>query len=396
MALTEIDSFTLDHPGKDERTVRFLWGDLTQLAPEDAVDVLVVSCLPGDYTPPKDTGSLVEALSAAGVSVEDLAKDKAADYRPWLPCWISRPVTGGGAGIRFKRVLVFEPLDPRTCALDSTGAVFRALACFYGADPVSVAVPLVLSGHRRVDAKYALEAVAWAGAHYGSSNTATLTTVNVVARTEELGKELTPGFAGIKNDYADVFDLELPGKYSDYVDAAKAKVPHVSRPDSVTLRQAMAVFIYTTNYYYAINTTLRRYGFTDPEYRVMLPLVEAIDSGLSNMTVFDGSNCTRGENMCKGRLDDHLAGGPVTNTAFTSAAAGGDPWPGNVQTTFLGKGGTGAEVWPYSQHADEWEVLYHRDLTYRVDGYTHDEDLNQWNCDAHEVVTDWCGGPKHA
>src|SRR4051794_25388569 len=106
MALTAIDSFNVDHPGSDTRTLQFVWGDLTQMSSADAVDVLVVSCLPGDYTPSQ--GSLIGALNNAGISVANLANNKAASYEPAMPCWISQPVQSSNPGIQFSRILVYE------------------------------------------------------------------------------------------------------------------------------------------------------------------------------------------------------------------------------------------------------------------------------------------------
>ncbi|MFG2910867.1 hypothetical protein ACGF13_38205 [Kitasatospora sp. NPDC048286] len=56
---------------------------------------------------------------------------------------------------------------------------------------------------------------------------------------------------------------------------------------------------------------------------------------------------------------------------------------------------TGAEVWDYSVYPAEAEVLFHRDLTYKVD--TRNENPRDfWNFTVHEVPTDWCGGSPNA
>ncbi|MFE4971363.1 ADP-ribosyltransferase [Kitasatospora sp. NPDC056651] len=391
MPLTPIDSFTVDHPGTDKRTVQFLWGDLTQLASTDEVDVLVVSCLPDDYTP--TPGTLVGALAQAGVSVEALAQHKAADYRPLLPCWISQPVAAPGPGIRFKRILVFEPADPLADALAAAWSVFQALACFSPSTPVSVATPLVCAGTRGADPADALSALTWAAAHYGSSNTTQLSTVKVVALTQDAGSRLGPTFIAIKDDYDKVFELDLPDPYRDCVECARKHIDGTQLPASLTYRQALAVCVYTTNYYTQINGVLRQ-GPTGPDWRRMFPLVEAIDSGLWNMKVHAGKSL-RGEHMSDARLKQQTVGHQITNTAYTSASTD-KPFTGqgvNTQTTIDGK--TGVEVWDYSVFRDEDEVLFHREFTYQVDTVKL-VSADAWQFGVHEVVADPCGGPHDA
>ncbi|HVG25929.1 MAG TPA: hypothetical protein VND45_17360, partial [Thermoanaerobaculia bacterium] len=85
-----------------QRALALTQGDLTKLTAGELVDFLVVSCLPGDYSPTQ--GSLVGALAAIGVSVQQLSASKAADYRANYHCWISQPVPGQN----FTQLLVFE------------------------------------------------------------------------------------------------------------------------------------------------------------------------------------------------------------------------------------------------------------------------------------------------
>ncbi|MEU1285042.1 ADP-ribosyltransferase [Kitasatospora sp. NPDC005856] len=402
MALTLIDSFTVDHPRPHEGTVRFLYGDLTQLAPDDAVDVLVVSCRPDDYTPAH--GTLLEALSKAGISVEDLAKKKEADYREQLSCWISQPVTN--TGVQFKRILVFEPKETGADTVASVWKIFQALACFSPTDPVRVAVPLVCAGACGAKAADVLSALTWAAAHHESLGTGTLCAVNIVALTEDLGKQLKPTFTGIKNDYANVFCLNLPDSkkppyfYRTFVADAQTRVEKLRQagqlPLSVTHRQALAVCIYTTNYYQAINSVLYRKNPTDPEYRQMFPLVEAIDSGLWNLKLHPGK-VYRGATMEQSEIDKQTVGLTTTNKGYTSAtktASVAEGWPGNVKLTLDSE--SGVEVWNYSAYPDEDEVLFHRDFSYKLDKKEQESSSHLWRFTAHEILTKWCGGSDNA
>lgn len=86
MAMTLLDSVAIDHPGAIARNFNLYVGDVADMTGHN-VDVLAVSCLPGDYTP--SPGSVLGALAARGVSVQAMSGNKAANYEPDLPCWIS-------------------------------------------------------------------------------------------------------------------------------------------------------------------------------------------------------------------------------------------------------------------------------------------------------------------
>src|SRR6185503_4686133 len=104
MALTVLDSVAIDSGGTGARTLMLCQGDLAQMSSQDAVNFIAVSALPGDYTP--SSGSLIGALAQAGVSVQQQSQNKAANYEPTMPCWVSQDVTS--AGLNFNRCILFE------------------------------------------------------------------------------------------------------------------------------------------------------------------------------------------------------------------------------------------------------------------------------------------------
>jgi hypothetical protein len=386
MALAPISSFTVDHPGTDTRTVQFMWGGLTQMAPADAVDVLVVSCLPGDYTPCK--GSLIGALDSAGVSIAGLAQNKAASYEPLMPCWISQPVSSSNPGIHFSRILVYEPATPSANAASLAWMIYQALACFYGPHPVRVAMPLVSTGSGGADPIQILQALSWGAAHRCASYRTQISTAKVVAFTQALGAKLSPVFATISSDYKNVFTLQLPDNYLSYVSAAQSTIKGVTIPPTLTERQAVAVCIYTTMYYLTINSVLRTLPPTDPKYLAMFPLIEAIDSGLQNMTFYKGTSY-RGEKMSQDRIDQYQVGAKLMNLAYTSSSLNqqvAKSFGGNALLTIAGQ--TAAEVWNYSYYKGEQEVSFSRDWRFQVDTRSQS---GLWYFGVHELVTDWCG-----
>jgi hypothetical protein len=52
--------------GKEGKRIELHQGDLTELSPDEAVDLLVISAFPNDYTPTNT--SLVGALNRKGLS----------------------------------------------------------------------------------------------------------------------------------------------------------------------------------------------------------------------------------------------------------------------------------------------------------------------------------------
>jgi hypothetical protein len=383
MSLNPVESFAIDHPGGEGRTLQFSWGDLTQMGPAEAVDILVVSALPGDYSPSQ--GSLIGALAAAGVSVEALAQNKAASYKS-LPCWISQEFQPPSAGIQFKRLLVFEPANPSQSAAAQAWTILQALRCFFANQPVRVAMPLVSTGSGGADPTEILRALSWAAVHFGSSNSAALPQIDVVAYTAALAQQLKPVFAEIRSGYLGVFGLPLPGGYGGYVSQAQNVIAGRNVPASLTQRQAIAVCIYTTNYYGQINGTIRGHQPTDPQYREMFPLFEAIDSGLSNMVLHNGTTYRR-ENMSPERENEYQPGKAITNLAYTSTSLQ-SIWSGRDLLVFSAK--NGPEVWEYSQYQGEQEVLFGCNFTFTVN--TRQCDASGCTFGVTEYENNWCGG----
>src|SRR5713226_8727743 len=99
-----IESINVHHKTSD-RYIELFHGDLAEIPPNQAVDILVVSARPDNYAP--TPGSLIDALDRKGVSVIKLSREKAADMHDNFSCWLSKEVM---PGMGFKRILCFEPL----------------------------------------------------------------------------------------------------------------------------------------------------------------------------------------------------------------------------------------------------------------------------------------------
>lgn len=205
--------------GSEERLIGLYQGDLTNLTPEEAVDVLVVSAFPNDYIPTRT--SLIGALYRSGVSVDRLAQLKAVDLRQTFSCWMSHEVVATNPGIQFKRVLCFEPLSGGTPP-SLVGDIFRALAPFLSGDPPmsTVAMPIVASGDQAFSVSDMLPSLLDAAVHWMALGLP-LKQLKIVAHSENqahIAKEL---FSRLKKKYSvPPFHLKHQPEYDVFISYA--------------------------------------------------------------------------------------------------------------------------------------------------------------------------------
>jgi hypothetical protein len=131
-----LDSLTVQSSIGEHRIELYL-GDLTDMPPEQAVDVMVVSAWPNNYRPLK--GTLIGALQRRGLSVRQLADDKLTDMREFSSCWLSKAIE----------------------TPEHAGDIYRALLPFVFGPPNlrSVAVPLVATGKQGTPTAELLDAL---------------------------------------------------------------------------------------------------------------------------------------------------------------------------------------------------------------------------------------------
>ena len=119
---------------------------LTDLPPDRAVDLLVISAFPNDYRPTPT--SLIGALHRKGLSVQDLAGAKEEIFERAFPAGCPGSSMLLPPGLRFRRILCFEPLGrgrPPELVGDISGSV-----PILGRDPSirSIAMPIVAAGNQ--------------------------------------------------------------------------------------------------------------------------------------------------------------------------------------------------------------------------------------------------------
>jgi len=199
--LRVVDSLEVQGPSSQGQ-IQLCIGDLTRTGPNDSVDVLVVWTVRDSYFPiPR---SLIGALLQRGISVEALAEDKEVDLRQAFTCWLSREIIDPPEGIRFKRILCYEPAESATAA-EHVGDIFRSLAPFLGgAFPVRrVATPLLASGTQRVAAEEMLRELVGSAVHWLSSGLP-IDCLKIVCLPDNHEDELTRLFSELKSQYSDM------------------------------------------------------------------------------------------------------------------------------------------------------------------------------------------------
>lgn len=163
------------------RRIELCHGDLADVGPEDASDLLVVSAFPGDYT--QTSLSLIGQLARRGLSVGALAADKEADLRATTSCWISKHVEGGRQRYGFDRLLCYEPRTP-SLAAETVGDLFRALVPYVGPTTgvATVAMPVLGSGDMARPFDEMLRAILDAARHWMAARLA-LERLRIVVNT---------------------------------------------------------------------------------------------------------------------------------------------------------------------------------------------------------------------
>jgi hypothetical protein len=203
-----LDVLTVYH-GSEARTIELHRGDLTNLTPQEAVDILVVSSFPNNYLPL--TGTSIGALHRRGVSVEELAKNKAFDLRHTCSCWVSHDLIRPPVGIQIKRILCYEP-PIFGSVTEVVGDMFRGLAQVLSlGEPASIAIPLVATGDRGEPVSEVIAAILDAATHWMAVGLP-LKQVKLVEQSSAKAVEMRRIFERLKSSYSGC----LPAPHASY------------------------------------------------------------------------------------------------------------------------------------------------------------------------------------
>ncbi len=366
MALQLLESLDVYY-GKSKRTVSLYSGDISELDTKEAVDYMAISTLPNFYL--ADSGTVLYSLKQKGVSVEALSKDKAVDYRPEIPCWISKEVKGIQSG----RLIIFEPNDPRNNAYDLVTYIFSAIAMREQGrtGDLKVAMPMLCTGKSGADPVEMTEAMFFAAVHWGAMKFPFKEIKIVIYQNSSTQNAIRQKFIELKYAYLNLESLYGTKAYNFYVNQIMDGIQNSYFPEYLTHRQYFAIRLYTSNFYYTINSVLRRNDKKSKEYKKMLPLFEALDTGLMNLPHYAGMTY-RGTTLKSEEINKHKVGATYLNLAYTSTAyeKGGWYYSGNASLDINCH--TGCCIEDYSYYPFEKEVLYVRGMSYKILEAKHD------------------------
>ncbi len=167
-----------------DAAVQLLQGDLSELPPEHASDILAMSAFPNNYIALK--GSLIYQLNEKGLSVGALALDKAVDLRRQLNCWLSKPLSlADQKKFNVKQILCFEPGEKIKEPEEVVGDIFRCINTFAFNDEHNVIVmPIIATGYQQVPIEKILPALL-AAAFFWLKNGLPLTCIKLVVHSDE-------------------------------------------------------------------------------------------------------------------------------------------------------------------------------------------------------------------
>ena len=205
-----LDHFVVNTPD-GSAAVEIIHGDLSALHGEAAPDITVVSCLPNDYVP--SPGSLIGALDREGVSLEDLARNKAHDFRPASPCWLSHALPDGAP---CRRILCFEPPGKGTAA-QVVGEIFRSVASVLesGVQARTIAMPLLATGVQGAKVRNIVSSMVEAGVNWVSRGLPFAKLQIFVFRDDQVA-EVKAVFTSLKERFAGFSFSPAPGFSYDF------------------------------------------------------------------------------------------------------------------------------------------------------------------------------------
>ena len=185
--------------GTQRKRIELYQGDLTLLSATEAFDLLVISAFPNDYIP--TPSSLIGALDRKGLSVESLAGTKEIDLRANFSCWLSKEFTPSNPGLRFRRILCFEPLV-RGRPPELVGDIFRALTPILAerADIKTIVLPIVAAGNQGYPVGEMLRPLLEAAVHWLETGLP-LDCIKIVTRLDVQAQEARRVFSTYKTEY---------------------------------------------------------------------------------------------------------------------------------------------------------------------------------------------------
>lgn len=226
-------------------------GDLAALPGSHKIDLLVVSAFPGNYDPVSKT--LIADLLNAGISVQDLAKNKAADLTELFDCWLSQEIKGR----YFERIMCFEPEEEKNPYTVIAG-LFQGMMAFSSVFTINtVAMPLLLTGNRGAAAEKVMKELITTGLFWLDKGFP-IRTIKIVIRDADKLQALKSVFETHRNQY---LKKSRPARYDFFISYSRRN-ENFARMIYEKLKDRFSIFLDTTeigigvNWVNKLNTSL--------------------------------------------------------------------------------------------------------------------------------------------
>jgi len=359
--MNTINEVDIDHIGSDARKIILGSGSIDSMPDGIEPDYLMIYCRPGNYDPAQ--GGLVGLLAQMGVSVEAEHRVPEIDFRPALPCWVTRDLSG--SSIPFKRLLVWEPtIEDRAGLLKKVEEAFQALDRTAGKRGAPfLLLPLWPNAGGEAPADifrmqfYTVAALAARAAWQ---------TVYMLVSAES-ADEMSALFEKMKLDYLDPPRVipELSQHFSSFGIGARLSEIEMTLeagrqepPAGLTLRQYLTIYDYSQLGYLFTNRALRENNFAHPDFIALQAYIEALSTALANLPNYLSRQRVRRLVTIFPGIEELYIDGEVTQElAFTSTAAREQPIAGGRYQLHL-KSMVGKDVAEISFSPAEKEVLF--------------------------------------
>jgi hypothetical protein len=182
------------------RKISFWQGQPANIGFDDPVDMIIVSAFHDNYTPTK--WSIIGHLYRKGLSVAELAKNKAVDLRDTAGFWLSQPLPQPPptlAAVGTRRILCFEPHTLGARPAEVVGSLFRGLFPFLSDQhEARVAMAVISTGAMREDPERMLRALVTAAREWMSRGLP-IRELMIMEQNASRVRALAPVFADLKN-----------------------------------------------------------------------------------------------------------------------------------------------------------------------------------------------------
>lgn len=388
--MSVLSRIQLDCISAKPRYIEFLQGEPTALPHESAVEYLCLISQGGDYTPTE--GSVFALLQARGVVVSDLAIKPAFRLPKPYEGWVSEPLPVS-AGLPFSRLLMLDiPAPLSTQAPQQAERLLRALqlVCRQRATTVAIctdypALIADISGYFSW-----VRMLFYAATHYGSLSRWEVSRICLFLSPGLSGEQINLHLRKFEFDYDNplagvvVTEGYTPWKEAlDLIrwDGAKYK------DETLTERQRVMVFWWTTNSYAKVQRALRLNDVNAPEFIQYQSCITGISTALDNLPDLDSPvPVLRTQNITDAALNDYRRRTEMYHPGFTATCLDTLFAPQESPACLRIRSRTGKIIIHLSEYPEEREVLFDAGMTDRAtDDILSPGEISYLNMDTGQV-----------